>query len=94
MSPMTHKERILAAIDHQPVDRLPTDIWAVNEILDKLAAHFGVHSFLEICEHLNIDGIFDIAPPYIGPQTRQDNGKYSKPMGHGFPHAGISGWSL
>ncbi|MDC7233655.1 MAG: uroporphyrinogen decarboxylase family protein [Spirochaetales bacterium] len=39
---MTHKERILAAADHKPVDRVPTDMWATVEVQEKLFRHFGI----------------------------------------------------
>src|SRR5512147_1521001 len=39
---MDHRERILAAISHQPVDRVPTDMWATPEVQEKLFAHFGI----------------------------------------------------
>lgn len=84
MSTMTHKERMLAAMDHQTVDHLPTDIWAVDEILDKLAEHFAVHSFLEICDRLEIDGIFNIAPPYFGPLVHRAEDLYYNEWGMGY----------
>ena len=37
---MNHRERILAAIHHQPLDRIPTDIWATPEVWEKLFTHF------------------------------------------------------
>jgi uroporphyrinogen decarboxylase len=39
---MDHRERILAAINHQPVDRVPTDMWATVEVQENLFAHFGI----------------------------------------------------
>jgi len=39
---LTHKERILAAVNHKPVDRIPTDMWATIEVQEKLMDHFGV----------------------------------------------------
>jgi uroporphyrinogen decarboxylase len=39
---MNHRERILAAIRHQPVDRCPTDFWATPEVQEKLFEHFGI----------------------------------------------------
>lgn len=64
---MNHRERILAAVRRQPVDRCPTDIWAVPEIWERLRGHFGVTANLGVYEALGIDGILGIAPPYIGP---------------------------
>ncbi len=67
-TPFTHRQRVLAAIRHQPVDRLPTDIWATDEVWAKLAEHFATQTRIELFDALGIDGIFGIAPPYIGPE--------------------------
>lgn len=56
---------MLAAINHQPVDRVPTDIWATAEVWAKLRAHFGDGAnFFEL---LHIDGFAGTGPAYIGP---------------------------
>ena len=39
---MDHRQRILAAINHQPVDRVPTDMWATAEVQEQLFDHFGI----------------------------------------------------
>ncbi|RME49616.1 MAG: hypothetical protein D6791_00310 [Chloroflexi bacterium] len=39
---MTHKERMRRAVQHEPVDRLPTQINYTDEMAEILAAHFGV----------------------------------------------------
>lgn len=39
---MTRKERILAAVNHQPVDRIPTDMWATPEVQEMLYEHFDI----------------------------------------------------
>ena len=39
---MNHRERILAAISHEPVDRVPTDMWATVEVQERLLDHFGM----------------------------------------------------
>ena len=41
---MNSRERILAAIHHQPVDRVPTDIWATVEVQEKLYAYLGIRA--------------------------------------------------
>ena len=41
---MDHCQRILAAIRRQPLDRLPTDMWATPEVLEKLYTYFGIDS--------------------------------------------------
>jgi uroporphyrinogen decarboxylase len=102
---MNHRERILAAIRHQPVDRLPTDIWATVEVQEKLFAHFdlldgddaatsvgfcgggsarGPRSFIALLDRLDIDGIVNIAPPYIGPPKRVEEGYTYNEWGMGY----------
>src|SRR5512142_2212977 len=39
---MNHRERILAAIRHEPLDRIPTDMWATVEVQEKLFDHFQI----------------------------------------------------
>ena len=46
---MDHRERILAAISHQPLDRVPTDMWATAEVQEKLFAHFGIDTARDTC---------------------------------------------
>ena len=41
---MNHRERILAAIRHEPVDRVPTDMWATVEVQERLYDYFGLRS--------------------------------------------------
>ena len=62
---MNSRERVLAAIQHQPVDRVPTDIWATGEVWDKLRAHFGQDA--DIGATLHIDGLAGVGPEYVGP---------------------------
>jgi hypothetical protein len=46
---MDHRERILAAISHRPLDRVPTDMWATAEVQEKLFAHFGIDTARDTC---------------------------------------------
>jgi uroporphyrinogen decarboxylase len=62
---MNSRERILAAIRHEPLDRIPTDIWATPEVMAKLQAYFGTGADLHALLH--IDGIPYIWPRYAGP---------------------------
>ena len=57
---MTSRERILAAINHQVVDRVPTDIWARSEVWDQLTRRYG--SEANARKELHIDGIMDVRP--------------------------------
>lgn len=51
---MESRERLIAAIEHRPVDRIPTDFWATTEVQESLFNHFSIES-----------GIGD-ASPWIG----------------------------
>ena len=42
---MTNRERVLSAVAHKPPDRVPTDMWATPEILDRLIEHFQVDRY-------------------------------------------------
>ena len=61
------RERVLAAINHQPVDRVPTDYWGTPETTQMLLDHLGCESQLAMYDRLGVDGIIGVAPPYIGP---------------------------
>ncbi len=63
---MNARERMLAAINRQPVDRIPTDIWATGEVWARLRAHFG--EGVDLGAVLHIDGFAGAGPvPYVGP---------------------------
>ncbi|MFH1008835.1 MAG: uroporphyrinogen decarboxylase family protein [Candidatus Latescibacterota bacterium] len=62
---MNARERMLAAISCEPVDRLPTDIWATPEVWTKLRGHFGEDA--DIYSKLHIDGMAEVDPVYVGP---------------------------
>ena len=65
---MNHRQRIMAAIDGQPLDRFPTDIWCVQEVRERLLAHCGTEEWRRVLDALDIDGIINLRPPYIGPE--------------------------
>lgn len=81
---MDHRQRILAAIRHQPVDRVPTDIWATPEVWDKLFTYFGVKTPLEVYDRLGIDGILEFAAPYIGAAPKQGGTYHYNEWGMGY----------
>jgi len=75
------QDRILAAINHETLDRIPTDYWGTPEITEKLCHHLGCEGPPELYDRLGIDGIIRIEPPYIGPPlpNRYDDGSaYSR----------------
>lgn len=87
---MNNRERILRAVRHERVDRIPTDMWATPEVQEALmnalgitegkdssSPHIGlcggplsrgVAGIIALWDKLGVDGIFSIAPPYIGPE--------------------------
>jgi len=56
---------MLAALEHQTPDRVPTDIWAVGEAWEKLRRHFG--EGVDVKAALHIDGFAWAGPKYVGP---------------------------
>jgi uroporphyrinogen decarboxylase len=62
---MNRRERVLAAIERKPLDRIPTDIWATGEVRAKLQEHFGPDA--DVIEELGIDGFAGAGPEYVGP---------------------------
>lgn len=65
MTEMNSRERMLAAMNLQPVDRTPTDIWAVGEVWQKLKDRLG--EYPDILAALHIDGMASVGAGYIGP---------------------------
>jgi uroporphyrinogen decarboxylase len=60
---------MLAAINRQPVDRLPTDIWATAEVWARLRQHFGESTNIQ--RELHTDGFAGTGPGYVGPPLPQ-----------------------
>ena len=54
---MSPKERILAILNRQPVDRIPIDLWHTPEIATLLRQHFGVADDLSLYRAMNLDKI-------------------------------------
>ncbi len=78
---MNSRERILAAIARQPIDRIPTDYWATSEVTANLRRHFGEKADLEALLH--IDGFRGAGPVYVGPALPP------MPQGESIDHWGI-----
>jgi uroporphyrinogen decarboxylase len=81
---MDHRERILAAIHHEPLDRFPTDIWATPEVWEKLCQYFSTTNRTVVYDCLGIDGIFGVSPKYIGSELRTVNGVHYNEWGMGY----------
>ena len=54
---MTPRERILAVLNRQPVDRLPVDLWHTPEIAAALRHHFNVTDDFAMWRALGLDKI-------------------------------------
>ncbi len=63
---MNSRERMLAAFRHQPVDRVPTDIWATPEVFERLIDRYGSRQALY--STLHIDGMDGVEAIYGGPR--------------------------
>ncbi|GHU70338.1 uroporphyrinogen decarboxylase [Clostridia bacterium] len=85
---MSHRERILAAITHQPTDRVPMDYWGVWEITQKLMNHFNVTDMLGLSRALDLDKIMAVGAP---PKDPGRNGFWDIPMKR-IPLPDGSGW--
>ncbi len=63
---MNSRERVLAAFNHERLDRVPTDIWATPEVWDRLKAYFGKEA--DVRAKLHVDGMASVEPSYVGPK--------------------------
>lgn len=54
---MTPRERILAVLNRQPVDRLPVDLWHAPEVAAALRQHVGAGDDLAMWQALGLDKI-------------------------------------
>ena len=84
-SEMTRKERVLAALNHEPVDRVPTDFWGVTEIIQKLMDHLRAADDIELADKLGIDKVMVVDPPLINDRQNMWDITYKKvPLAGGF----------
>ncbi len=86
---MTSKERIRAALQHQPVDRVPSTMQCVEAAWEKLMKHFDVDNIDDVQEKLDIDTRLMDLPPYIGPEHpvyKNEDGEdvFWNPMGFSY----------
>lgn len=65
MPQMTHRERILAAIDHKPLDRVPLDYWGVPEITSRLFEAVGAKNYTEFARKLDLDYVVGVGPDFV-----------------------------
>ena len=63
---MNARERVLAVLNRQPVDRTPVDLWCTPEINTALKTYTGVKSDLDLYKALGLDKIVWVFPGYTG----------------------------
>jgi len=63
---MNSKERVLAAISRESLDRIPCDYWGTPEVTDMLKKYFGIEEDIDLWKKLRIDKIISLTPFYIG----------------------------
>ena len=76
---MTARERVLAAINHEPCDRVATDLWLTPEVTQDLLRHFDTEDWGVVMAEL---GAQECGAPGLRPH-RADPGTLSQhPVGH------------
>jgi len=71
---MTSKERVCRTYNFQKVDRIPIDFCACQEIYDRLCAHYGVATGLDLMQTLHVDFRW-ARPRWIGPELKDEQGR-------------------
>ena len=69
---MNARERVLATLNRQSVDRIPVDVWLTPEVLQELRKHTGEDDEYEVYRMLGVDKIAWIFPGY-GTETFDPN---------------------
>ncbi len=72
---MTSRERIWAAITHQPLDRVPCMIWTTPEVRQMLLEHFETEDWQVVVDALGVDGLAAVGAPYTGPERVGPDGQ-------------------
>lgn len=73
---MTHRERILAAIDRKPVDKIPLDYWGTGEMTTKLMKALGAEDEMQLWGILGLDKIIGAGASYVGPELKSTEGNW------------------
>ena len=73
---MTSKERVRRTHNFERADRVPIDFCACQEVYDRLMAHYGVATGLELMQRLHVDFRW-ARPGWIGPEMKDKQGQCS-----------------
>jgi uroporphyrinogen decarboxylase len=63
---LTHRERVLLALEHRETDRVPVDFLATPEAWANLRRHVGIHDSEDVLCYLGVD-LRHPRQPYVGP---------------------------
>ena len=72
---MTSRERWLAVLNREPVDRVPTDYWATSEATAKLTEYLGCTTD-EMFTQLHIDPLVKVGGRYVGPELPEGEDEF------------------
>lgn len=78
---MQNRDRVVLALEHKETDRVPMELWAVEEVWTKLKKHYHTDSKEQILQILDID-IRDYSYSYKGPALKVfGDGSFLTPFG-------------
>jgi len=66
---MQPRDRVLAAVNREPLDRMPLRLNARKEVVESLLAHLGLDNNEALLQRLGIDFRY-VGPGYTGPEPR------------------------
>jgi uroporphyrinogen decarboxylase len=72
---MNSRERVWAAITHQPLDRVPCEFWGTPEVRQMLLEHFRTEDFQVVLDRLGVDGFARAPMAYKGPARHGPDGE-------------------
>jgi len=70
---MKSRERVLNMINHEKVDRIPSDIWCTKEVMKSLIKYFNVKNSNEVYNILGIDKIVFVEANWKGDPDNKTN---------------------
>jgi uroporphyrinogen decarboxylase len=71
---MNARQRVLAVLDRQPVDRPPVDLWYTGEVLQSLFEATGTSTEPDLWRALGVDKLVWLSPDYRGALRPLDHG--------------------
>lgn len=78
----TSKQRVLAAVEHRPTDRVPITFDAEQEVYDALYGHLKINTKEELFDHLNVDTWMLLPGNFIYPRTEEGKSEKTSIWGY------------